>query len=215
MISRTLSKPAVLAVTVLAVSFAAYAGDRPDRPHGAMKPFPMGFPINLKELEARDKQRFDLFDVNGDGTISLEELQIDSLEAKRRSLRLMAATHARNAHERRRHRREVEFGDLDQDGDGTISRDEYENHDLFLYQNRMERLFAVLDKDEDGSITISEFPGRHKLMQSLDEDGDGTISEIEMTAGRVQLEGRRKHGPWRGKPGHHKGGHEKGETPSQ
>lgn len=208
MISQTHSKLVVLAVSALAVSFAVHAGDKQERSHDGMKPSHMEFPIDLQEVEKQVQEQFDQFDANGDGTISLEELQVDSPEIKRHMRKLAAAARGRNVRERRQQAHEVEFETLDQDGDGTISNEEYENRDLIMRQERMERLFAALDTDEDGAITINEFPGRHTFLQTLDKDGDGTVSKTEMAAAKKHRKGKRKRG-------HHGQKHENGDVPSR
>lgn len=71
----------------------------------------------------------------------------------------------------------------DANGDGTVSREETQEH--------FRSMLAVADKDSNGSISIEEFEAFHSMMmqgrmvdrfQHLDSDGNGEITESEMTA---------------------------------
>jgi EF hand len=71
----------------------------------------------------------------------------------------------------------------DANGDGKVSAEESNNH--------MRSMLTIADKDGNGSVTLEEFEGLHNMMmrnrmvdrfQHLDADGNGEITENEMTA---------------------------------
>lgn len=75
------------------------------------------------------------------------------------------------------------FGDLDTDGDGTVTAEEA--HD------GMQAALEAYDADGDGSLTLEEFQELHAesirarmvdRFQALDEDGDGKVTADEITA---------------------------------
>ncbi|MDV7143003.1 calcium-binding protein [Tropicimonas sp. TH_r6] len=75
------------------------------------------------------------------------------------------------------------FGDLDTDGDGTVTAEEA--HD------GMQARLEAYDADGDGSLTLEEFQALHAesirtrmvdRFQALDEDGDGKVTADEITA---------------------------------
>jgi len=109
--------------------------------------------------------------------------------------------------------REEMFGALDANGDGNISKDEFDEANLGEIMGGAMRkammagrqggqqgqggdpaqMFKRLDKDGDGKITAEEFPrgpeAFERLAQRLDKDGDGALSIEEMAAMRGQGRG--------------------------
>lgn len=69
------------------------------------------------------------------------------------------------------------FEELDADGSGSISAEEFAAPLLEHY--------AELDADGDGVVTAEEFMVRStERFTELDTDGDGTLTEAELRAGR-------------------------------
>ena len=56
------------------------------------------------------------------------------------------------------------FQQLDEDGDGEVTADEF--------NDPMSRMFAYLDKNEDGSVTKKEVKRRHHRYYDDDDDED-------------------------------------------
>lgn len=86
----------------------------------------------------------------------------------------------------------LDFGDLDLNGDGQLTKDEL--------SKQAEARFAKVDTDGDGQLDATELKAaaseRQSLMvarmiQRLDEDGNGTLSATEMQAARDMGRGHR------------------------
>jgi len=127
---------------------------------------------------------FDLFDADGGGEISSEELED-----------LMGSLGSPQAPEQLR----VMISLLDGNGDGTISKDEFiQWYSEQLNQNELDpaemasSMFRMFDTDGSGSLTIAEFKEAldafkvgltvddvTELVKELDEDRNGIIDEQE------------------------------------
>jgi hypothetical protein len=72
--------------------------------------------------------------------------------------------------------------DMDTDGDGVVSSDEFVAPAVEHY--------TEIDADGDGSVTVEEFvaPARERFTE-IDANGDGSLTEDELEAGRP---GRRR-----------------------
>ena len=110
---------------------------------------------------AQSEERFNMIDANGDGSISMEELQ--------------SATQA-------------PFAEADADGDGSISREEMRSYLMDQQARRVEkmldRLISQWDENGDGAVSAEEFGGKRnpgRMFERLDSDGDGSISMEEFT----------------------------------
>ncbi len=74
----------------------------------------------------------------------------------------------------------VEFAELDANGDGKVSFDEF----MALPTPRLDRM----DTNGDGSVTAVEI--QEQMFLRLDQDGDQLLSEDEMRPPRGEREGR-------------------------
>ncbi|KZD11936.1 EF-hand domain-containing protein [Oceanibaculum pacificum] len=77
--------------------------------------------------------------------------------------------------------RHGKLADYDKDGDGALSKAEYEAMVTAQAQKMAERSFAKLDANKDGKIDQSEREARRdEAFKRLDKNGDGTISPDEL-----------------------------------
>lgn len=136
----------------------------------------------------RLEKMFERADLNGDGTVSADE--VEKIRAER-------------------------FARVDLDGDGNLTIQEIakvqENARQAMRDARALRSvanargFTKADADENGSISAEEYASkRERFFERLDADGDGNITAEEISAAKERFQDRRG-GPGRhGKgPGHH------------
>jgi Ca2+-binding EF-hand superfamily protein len=71
--------------------------------------------------------------------------------------------------------------EFDQNGDGSLTLEEYQALWLDAMRERMVDQFQAHDDDGDGMVTAEEFGERYDRMVSrLDSDGDGAVTTDEM-----------------------------------
>ena len=78
------------------------------------------------------------------------------------------------------------FKHMDDDNDGGVSFDEYENMDAAKRQALLRSRFNKLDVDQDGRLTEAEYTNFMGMFDSIDSDGDGTLTSLEMGVGDIQ-----------------------------
>ncbi|MGH6916418.1 MAG: EF-hand domain-containing protein [Geminicoccaceae bacterium] len=97
---------------------------------------------------------FEQFDANQDGTIT--QVEIDEV----RSSRLAA---------------------FDEDGDGSLTLQEYQALWLDAMRERMVDQFQAHDDDGDGLVTVEEFGERYgSMVRRLDRNDDGEITQDDL-----------------------------------
>ncbi|WP_373635275.1 EF-hand domain-containing protein [Yoonia sp. SS1-5] len=129
-----MKKTAMMTMFVLALSGVAGAASADDRPDFATLDSNGDGALSLAEIQARGQMRFDEADSNADGALSAEEL---------------AAASARNATERSARMLER----LDANGDGLLQRDEMQPRG----GDRAAKMFERVDADGDGQLSEAEF----------------------------------------------------------
>jgi Ca2+-binding EF-hand superfamily protein len=143
-----------------------------------------GFGLAGTGAQAQERPDFATLDANGDGQITMEELEAQG---------------------------EQRFTDADTDGNGALSEAELLAKASERSEGRaaemVARMLERLDENEDGEIQQSELPERDgdrtdRRFERADADEDGTISEDEFeAAGERDRGGRRGHRS--GKGGEH------------
>ncbi|AAV95998.1 EF-hand domain-containing protein [Ruegeria pomeroyi] len=114
---------------------------------------------------------FSEIDANGDGKITLEEMQ---------------------GH------RAAMFSGADTDGDGKLSQAEMEAQAMARAKERVAWMLERHDANKDGALSQDEIPkpgaGRKagRMFDKMDSDGDGAISEQEFS--EMQARGHGRHG---------------------
>ena len=128
---------------------------------------------------------FETLDTNGDGSITASDLE--------------AAGDAR-------------FAELDADGNGQVSEEEFVARSMALAAERAATMFERLDADGDGALSRDVLEARsgrgsgmaERMIQRADADGDGAVSQEEFDAFGAQMADRRG-GPGKGRRGGDRG----------
>ncbi len=168
---RINSSTLLLGLTLTSLTPLAHAGGHRDG-------------ISVAELEARQAERFASADVNGDGLIDGDEFA--ALEPRRHrgaTPRRRRGAPPRGADTFPEDLEQAIFAELDGDGDGALTSDEFSLEAQRSARQRIMRaeLFARLDGNDDGYLDPDEFPPRRML--GLDSDGDGQLTREELHGG--------------------------------
>lgn len=120
----------------------------------------------------RERPDFATLDLNGDGSLSLEELQAQG---------------------------EARFADVDTNSDGGLSADELIAAAGDRASERAARMIERHDDNGDGVLQIDEMPRRggdraEQMFDRVDADGDGVISLEEFETAKNHRGGGRDHG---------------------
>ncbi len=195
---RYLLVAATVAVTITAAAVTAEAQNRAER-----------FPIDIAAAKERAAERFATVDTNEDGSVSVDEFLVASPDrggmgrfasgrpgtGMDRAGGKEGRSAARDRREGMRARRgamrermesmqEGVFERADADGDGALSKDEYDGLGDARREVAMQRMFERLDEDGDGLLAPAELGGQVDRLESLDADEDGKVTRSEMRGGR-------------------------------
>lgn len=90
------------------------------------------------------------------------------------------------------------FAEIDTNGDGSVSKDEFSAHAQVRAAERAEEMFARLDADGDGTLSRdvleSRMGGRgpgDKMLSRFDTDNSGGVSAEEFEAAKAKMAERR------------------------
>lgn len=154
------------------------------------------YPISLAEVEQRMEERFQALDTDGNGEISPEEYAAaparaphgfhHRLHRKDRTDRADHGKRSASGHAARQDFDAAAFDRLDTDGDGLLSREEFDGRKLRAARRAemRERLFARLDADGSGGLSRDELPDPSRRLAAMDADGDGIVTRAEARAYR-------------------------------
>ncbi|MXY54663.1 MAG: hypothetical protein F4Y86_19350 [Gammaproteobacteria bacterium] len=194
---RYLLVAATVAVTITAAAVTAEAQDRAER-----------FPIDIAAAKERAAERFAAVDTNEDGSVSVDEFLVagpdrgglgrfasgrrgagmdraGGKEGRRAARDRREGMRARRGglRERMESMQEGVFERADGDGDGALSKEEYDGLGEARRDVAMERVFQRLDEDGDGLLAPAELGGQVKRLETLDADEDGKVTRSEMRGG--------------------------------
>lgn len=151
------------------------------------------FPISIAEAEQRHAQRIAKIDTNGDNVIDPAEFEATELRGGRRDFKNRGkrgegqrSKFGRRGHPARQaaHSEAVQaevFNILDQNGDGSISADEFNSADRKSTHQlaRKRAMFKRLDADGDGLLKQTEMPDPAERLRNADADGNGEVTAQE------------------------------------
>ncbi|MDE0691723.1 MAG: EF-hand domain-containing protein [Gammaproteobacteria bacterium] len=194
---RYLLVAATVAVTITAAAVTAEAQNRAER-----------FPIDITAAKERAAERFAAVDTNDDGSVSVDEFLVagpdrgglnrfasgrrgagmdhvagkEGLRAARDRREGMRARRG-GLRERMESMQEGVFERADGDGDGALSKEEYDGLGQARREVAMQRMFERLDKDADGLLAPAELGGQVQRLEALDADEDGKVTRSELRGG--------------------------------
>ena len=142
---KTILMAALLSGVVMAAGAVSAQPDQRERPDFATLDTNGDGALTLEELQARGEARFAQADTDGDGALSAEELTAQA-----------------NAQTEDRVARMIER--MDENGDGALQADEMKPRGG---GRNMDRMFDHMDADEDGVLSAEEFAAAQEKMAEL------------------------------------------------
>lgn len=151
----------------------------------------LGF--SLSQLETLSNGAFEQLDADGNGSITLEEIDLLKVESedplseeelvqRQRRLSLVNSYFWTE--------QEVDtFKVGDTNGDGSMNRHEFDNLESSVRTHVLELGIESLDTDKNGGVEANEFSAHLENFDEWDSDGSGTIGREEMR----EIEDRRFH----------------------
>ena len=134
------------------------------------------FPIDVEVLRSQAAAAFEKADADQDGLVSAAEFAaVDDGRERRGQRRGPGPGHRGKGYG-------FDLGDAN--GDGQLSREEFEALPAARRAAQAQRKFERLDADGDGGLSPSEFPSLANRLIGFDADGDGILTREEVRRGR-------------------------------
>lgn len=134
--------------------------------------------ISIDRIRKSSSAIFDLLDGDGNGEVTIEELlqpseKLSRNQAMRRSNAIRVGFPPTNA------RIDV-FEASDTNGDGALSKTEFEERARSVRARSLELAFHSIDADENGRVDLSEFNSRVDRLAEWDKNEDGILGRSEV-----------------------------------
>lgn len=134
--------------------------------------------ISIDRIRKSSSAIFDFLDGDNNGEVTVEEL-LQSPDDLNRNQATRRATAIRMGFPPTNERIDV-FEASDKDGDGALSRTEYEERARSVRARSLELALQAVDADEDGKVDISEFNARVDRLAEWDRNEDGILGRSEV-----------------------------------
>lgn len=146
----------------------------------------------MQRFDSHSQEKFQRADADFDNFLSLDEFaqwqkkpnagHKESRRGERMILRLMTPQSGDE-----KIRAEVDslmFELLDEDGDGSINREEFLDSEkrMLTHRARVAVLFKEFDQNGDNLLSVGEMPNPEHQLQEIDGDGDGILDPQEIRA---------------------------------
>lgn len=142
----------------------------------------------ITDIRDQSTETFKLLDEDDNGSITLEEIDLASLseeETAELSNEELRARRQRSSLASSMFLRWTEDMDAfeisDTNGDGFMTREEFENRRATLRTHMLEEGIAIYDTDKNGSVELTEFSAKLADLEDIDIDGSGTLSRAELS----------------------------------
>ena len=142
----------------------------------------------ITDIRDRSTDTFKLLDEDENGSITLEEIDLASLseeetaELSNEELRARRQRSSLASSMFLRWNEDMDAFDIsDSNGDGFMTRDEFENRRATLRTHMLEEGMAIYDTDKNGSVELTEFSAKLADLEEIDTDGSGTLSRAELS----------------------------------
>ncbi|MYD46032.1 MAG: hypothetical protein F4W92_06745 [Gammaproteobacteria bacterium] len=143
---------------------------------------------SITDIRDRSTETFKLLDEDENGSITLEEIDVESLseeetaELSNEELRARRQRSSLASSMFLRWNEDMDAFDIsDTNGDGFMTREEFENRRATLRTHMLEEGIAVYDTDRNGSVELTEFNAKLEDLEDIDTDGNGTLSRAELS----------------------------------
>lgn len=134
--------------------------------------------LSIDKINQESTAIFEYLDGDDSGTITVEELwnspaDLGRREASRRMSAIRIGFPPVEA--------QVDVFDVsDTDGDGVLSKHEYEQRADSVRKHKLELAFKNIDSNVDGNVDLSEFNERADKLAEWDENEDGILGRTEV-----------------------------------
>lgn len=143
---------------------------------------------SISDIRDRSTEIFEILDADANGSINIDEIDLTNLseeetaELSNEELRVRRHRSSLASSMFLRWNDDMDAFDIsDSNGDGFMTREEFENRRVTLRTRMLEEGIASYDKDKNGSVELLEFNANLASLEDIDKDGSGTLSRSELS----------------------------------